>query len=86
MVERIVHQLEQANENLTGNVFEAYLKADKVKEHICMPENLKEDAVKLQWVQGHSNFHLLFKKKKREFAIYCIFELTSASRRYSHTT
>ena len=36
MVERIVCQLAQANENLTGNVLETILTANKVKEQICM--------------------------------------------------
>ena len=32
MVERIVRQLAQANENLTGNVLKTILRANKVKE------------------------------------------------------
>ena len=38
MVERIVHQLAQANENLTGNVLKTIFTANKVKELICMRE------------------------------------------------
>ena len=38
MVERIVRQLAQANENLTGNVLKTILTANKVKELICMHE------------------------------------------------
>ena len=38
MVERIVRQLAQANENLTGNVLKTILTANKVKEPICMHE------------------------------------------------
>ena len=34
MVERIVRQLPPANENLTGNVLETILTANKVKEQI----------------------------------------------------
>ena len=37
-VERIVHQLAQANEKLTGNVFKTILTANKVKEQIYMQE------------------------------------------------
>ena len=36
MIERIVRQLAQANENLTGNVVKTILTAKKVKEQICM--------------------------------------------------
>ena len=36
MVERIVRQLAQANENLTGDVLKTILTAEKVKEQICM--------------------------------------------------
>ena len=36
MVERIVRQLTQANENLTGNVLKTILKASKVKEQILV--------------------------------------------------
>ena len=36
MVERIVRQLAQANENLTGYVLKTILTAEKVKEQICM--------------------------------------------------
>ena len=36
MVKRIVRQLAQANENLTGNVLKTILKANKVKKQICM--------------------------------------------------
>ena len=36
MVKRIVRQLAQANENLTGNVVKTILTANKVKEQICM--------------------------------------------------
>ena len=38
MVERIVRQLAQANENLTGNVLKTILTANKVKELIYMHE------------------------------------------------
>ena len=38
MVERIVLQLAQARENLTGNVLKTILTAKKVKELICMHE------------------------------------------------
>ena len=38
MVERIVLQLAQANENLTRNVLETILTANKVKEQICIHE------------------------------------------------
>ena len=38
MVERIVCQLSQANENLTGNVLKTILTANKVKEQIYMHE------------------------------------------------
>ena len=38
MVERIVHQLAQANENLTGNVLKTILTANKVKEKIYIRE------------------------------------------------
>ena len=34
MIERIVRQLAQANENLTGNVLKTILTANKVKELI----------------------------------------------------
>ena len=37
-VERIVRQLAQANENLTGNVLKTILTASKVKGKICMHE------------------------------------------------
>ena len=36
MVKRIVRQLAQANENLTGSVLKTILTASKVKEQICM--------------------------------------------------
>ena len=36
MVKRIVRQLAQANENLTGNVLKTILTANKVKEQICI--------------------------------------------------
>ena len=36
MVERIVRQLAQAIENLTGNVLKTILTANEVKELICM--------------------------------------------------
>ena len=36
MVDRIVRQLAQANENLTGNVLKTILTPNKVKEQICM--------------------------------------------------
>ena len=37
MVERIVLQLAQTNENLTGNVLKTILTANKVKEkYVCM--------------------------------------------------
>ena len=38
MVERIVRQLAQASENLTGNVLKTILTANKVKELIYMHE------------------------------------------------
>ena len=38
MVERIVRQLAQANENLTGNVLKTILTANKFKEQICIYE------------------------------------------------
>ena len=38
MVERIVRQLAQANENLTGNVLKTILTANKVREQIYMHE------------------------------------------------
>ena len=38
MVERIVCQLAQANENLTGNVLKTVLTASKVKELLYMHE------------------------------------------------
>ena len=38
MVDRIVRQLAQGNENLTGNVLKTILRANKVKEQICMHE------------------------------------------------
>ena len=38
MVERIVRQLAQANENLTGNVLKTILTANKVEELIYMHE------------------------------------------------
>ena len=38
MVERIVRQLAQANENLTGNVLKTMWTANKVNEQICMHE------------------------------------------------
>ena len=38
MVKRIVCQLAQANENLTGNVLKKILTANKVIEQICMHE------------------------------------------------
>ena len=38
MVERIVRQLAQANENLTGNVLKTILTANKVKELLYMHE------------------------------------------------
>ena len=36
MVKRIVRQLAQANENMTGSVLKTILTASKVKEQICM--------------------------------------------------
>ena len=38
MVERIVLQLAQTNENLTGNVLKTILTKTKVKAQICMDE------------------------------------------------
>ena len=38
MVERIVRQLAQANENFKGNALKTILKANKVKEQICIHE------------------------------------------------
>ena len=38
MVERIVRQLAQANENLTGNILKTILTAHKVKELMYMHE------------------------------------------------
>ena len=38
MVARIVRQLAQANENLTGDVFKTILTVNKVKEQIRMHE------------------------------------------------
>ena len=38
MVKRIVRQLTQANENLTGNVLETILTANKAKEQIYKHE------------------------------------------------
>ena len=41
MVERIVRQLAQAHENLTGNVLNTILKTSKVKEQVYMKINPK---------------------------------------------
>ena len=40
MVERIVRQLAQANENLTGNVLKTIWTANNVKEQTCMHDVL----------------------------------------------
>ena len=45
MVERIVRQLAQANENLTGNVVKTILTANKVKEQICMHEVVRTERI-----------------------------------------
>ena len=38
VVERVVRQLAEASDNLTGNVLKTILTANKVKEQICMHE------------------------------------------------